>query len=59
MLADTKGRSFSFNIAQGRSAVYMALGDLKQATTYQEQAVQLDPDAPDAWAHLAKLYERQ
>jgi tetratricopeptide (TPR) repeat protein len=59
MLADTKGRSFSFNIAQGRSAVYMALGDVKQATTYQEQAVQLDPDAPDAWAHLAKLYERQ
>ena len=59
MLADTKGRSFSFNIAQGRSAVYMALGDINQATTFQEQAVQLDPDAPDAWVHLAKLYEKQ
>ncbi len=55
----TGGRSFSFNVAQGRAAVWAALGDLKQATAFQEQAVQLDPDAGDAWAHLAKLYERQ
>ena len=37
----------------------MGLGDLKQATTYEEQAVQLDPEAADAWSHLAKLYQRQ
>lgn len=59
MLADTKGRSFSFNIAQGRSAVYTAMGDVTRATTFQEEAVKLDPDAPDAWMHLAKLYEKQ
>jgi tetratricopeptide (TPR) repeat protein len=55
----TGGRSFSFNVAQGRAVMWAAIGDLKQATTFQEQAVQLDPAAADAWAHLAKLYERQ
>ena len=59
VLSVTTGRSFKFNVAQGRSVSWMALGDLPQATSFAEQAVQLDPDAPDAWHHLAKLYERQ
>lgn len=59
MLKPTDGRSFAFDIAQGRAAVWMALGDLKQATSFEEQAVKLDPDAADAWLHLAKLYGRE
>ncbi len=59
LLAASTGRSFSFNVAQGRAAICMAMGDLKQATTFAEQAVQLDPDAPDAWALLAKLYQHE
>jgi tetratricopeptide (TPR) repeat protein len=59
VLSVTTGRSFNFNVAQGRSVSWMVLGNLPQATSFAEQAVQLDPDAPDAWNHLAKLYERQ
>ena len=59
LLAERTGRSFSFDIAQGRAAAWAALGDLKQATAFEEQAVKLDPDAPDVWQHLAKLYQRQ
>jgi tetratricopeptide (TPR) repeat protein len=59
MLAVKEGRSFKFDVAQGRAASWKALGDLTQATSFQEEAVQLDPDAADAWSHLAKLYQRQ
>lgn len=59
LLAERTGRSFSFDIAQGHAAAWAALGDWKQATSFEEQAVKLDPDAPDAWQHLAKLYQRQ
>jgi tetratricopeptide (TPR) repeat protein len=59
LLAASAGRSFSFDIAQGRAAAWSALGNVEQAISYQEQAVQLDPDAADAWARLAKLYQRQ
>ncbi len=59
MLDATGGRSFKFDVAQGRAAAWRALGDLQQATTFEEEAVQLDPDAADAWSHLAKLYQRQ
>ena len=37
----------------------MALGNIGQATSFEEQAVKLDPDAADAWSHLAKLYQRE
>ncbi|MGA7461276.1 MAG: tetratricopeptide repeat protein, partial [Candidatus Korobacteraceae bacterium] len=50
--------SFSFDLAQARAAAYMALGNIPQATLFEEQAVKLDPDAPDAWVHLARLYQR-
>jgi tetratricopeptide (TPR) repeat protein len=59
LLNATGGRTFSFDIAQGRAAILTSMGDLKQATTFEEQAVQLDPAAADAWTHLAKLYQRQ
>lgn len=58
-LAVTGGRSLQFDVVQGRAAAWGALGDLKQATVFQEQAVRLAPEAADAWAHLAKLYQRQ
>jgi len=55
----TEGRSFKFDLAQGRAAVWRAMGDMNQAVSFQEQAVKLDPEAADAWSHLAKLYQRQ
>jgi tetratricopeptide (TPR) repeat protein len=59
MAAATDGRSFKFDVAQGRSAIWRAMGDMEQAVRFQEQAVQLDPEAGDAWSHLARLYQRQ
>ena len=59
MLNATGGRTFTFDVAQGRAAAWRSLGDLQQATTFEEEAVKLDPDAADAWSHLAKLYARQ
>jgi len=59
MLNATGRRTFKFDVAQGRAAAWRALGDLKQATTFEEEAVKLDPEAADAWSHLAKLYARQ
>jgi tetratricopeptide (TPR) repeat protein len=59
ILQATNGRSFKFNVAQGRAAAWFSLRDVQRATAFEEEAVQLDPDAGDAWAHLAKLYERQ
>lgn len=59
MLEATSGRSFKFDVAQGRAAAWRALGDLQQATSFEEEAAQLDPEAADAWSHLAKLYARQ
>jgi tetratricopeptide (TPR) repeat protein len=59
LLAATEGRSFKFDVAQGRAAIWRSLGDFGQAISFEEEAVQLDPDAADAWSHLAKLYQRQ
>lgn len=59
MLITTKGRGLKFDIAQGRSAAWRALGDLQKAISFQEEAVQFDPNAADAWNHLAKLYQQQ
>jgi tetratricopeptide (TPR) repeat protein len=60
MLDNKKGgRTFSFDVAQGRAAAWKQLGDLQQATSFEEEAVKLDPDAADAWSNLAKLYAKQ
>ena len=58
-LKATGGNSLRFNVAQGRAAAWRAIGDIKQATAFQEEAVRIAPDAADAWSHLAKLYQRQ
>jgi tetratricopeptide (TPR) repeat protein len=55
----TGASSLRFNVAQGRAAAWRSLGDLKQATAFQEEAVHLAPDTADAWSSLAKLYQRQ
>ena len=59
LLAATGRSSFTFDIAQARAAAWMALGNIGQATSFEEQAVKLNPDAVDAWMHLAKLYQRE
>jgi tetratricopeptide (TPR) repeat protein len=59
LLTLNQGRSFSFEVAQGRAASSRRLGDIAQAITFQEQAVHLDPDAAEAWLYLAKLYQQQ
>ncbi|MGC2109279.1 MAG: hypothetical protein WA655_07155 [Candidatus Korobacteraceae bacterium] len=51
--------TFDFMLAQGRSAAWTQLGDLGKAVTYQEQAAQIEPDAPEPWRRLAKLYQRE
>jgi tetratricopeptide (TPR) repeat protein len=53
-----KGRSFAFDVAQGRAASWRGLGDVAKAISYEEEAVKLDPDAADARSHLAKLYQQ-
>jgi len=52
------GRSFRFDVAQGRAAAWRAAGNIPKAISFAEEAVQLDPNAADAWSHLAKLYQR-
>jgi tetratricopeptide (TPR) repeat protein len=50
--------TFDFMVAQGRSVAWDELGDLPQATSYQEEAARLKPDAPQPLRRLAQLYER-
>jgi tetratricopeptide (TPR) repeat protein len=58
-LAATGRGSLRFEVAQGRAAACATLGDLKQATSFAEEAVAVAPDAADAWSRLAKLYQMQ
>lgn len=51
--------SFSYNVATGRAMAWNALGDIAQATAFQEEAVRLAPDAPQPLLNLAKLYQLQ
>lgn len=55
----TGSGSFSYNVATGRAAAWYALGNAAQATSFQEEAVRLAPDAPQPWLNLAKLYQIQ
>ncbi|MFZ0313458.1 MAG: tetratricopeptide repeat protein [Candidatus Korobacteraceae bacterium] len=50
---------FEFKVAQGQSAAWNALGNLEKATTYQEEAANLQPNVPQPWRRLAQLYELQ
>jgi len=49
---------FEFKVAQGQSAAWDALGNLEKATAYQEKAAELQPNVPQPWRRLARLYER-
>jgi tetratricopeptide (TPR) repeat protein len=53
------GGTFDIMVAQGRSAAWDALGDIEKATSYQEEAARLAPNAPQPWRRLAQYYERQ
>lgn len=48
---------FEFKVAQGQSAAWEALGNLDKAATYQEEAANLQPNVPQPWRRLAKLYD--
>ena len=50
--------TFDFMVAQGRSVAWSQLGDMPQAMQFQEDAAQVEPDAPEPWRRLAKLYRR-
>ncbi len=51
--------TFGFMLAQGRSVAWNQLGDLTRAISLQEKATQMEPDAPEPWRRLAKLYRRE
>ena len=51
--------TFDIMVAQGRSTAWDALSDIGKATSYQEEAARLAPNAPQPWRRLAQLYERQ
>ena len=51
--------SFAYNVATGRSEAWSKIGDPKRAIAFQEQAVQLAPEAPQPWLNLAEIYQSQ
>ncbi len=51
--------TFDFMLAQGRSVAWNQLGDWTKATSFQEKATAIKPDAPEPWQRLAKLYQHQ
>ncbi len=48
--------TFDFMLAQGRSVAWNQLGDTTRAIALQEKATQMQPEAPEPWRRLAKLY---
>jgi tetratricopeptide (TPR) repeat protein len=53
------GSYFYVNLAHGRAVAWRALGDFRQATAFEEEAVRLAPDRSDDWLALAELYEHE
>lgn len=47
------------NLAHGRALAWVALGDLKQAVSFEEETVRLAPDRYGDWLYLANLYDRE
>ncbi len=45
------------NLAHGRAMAWKALGDLKQAVSFEEETLRLTPGSTDDWLELAQLYE--
>lgn len=53
------GARFNSLIAAGRANAWYQLGDITQAVSFQEEAVQLAPQDPALWMGLADVYEVQ
>jgi tetratricopeptide (TPR) repeat protein len=53
------GASFNSLVATGRAKAWYQLGDIDQAVSFQEEAVQLAPQDGKLWLGLANLYEVQ
>ena len=51
--------SFAYNVASGRAEAWSRIGDTKRAASFQEQAVQLAPNAPQPWLNLAEIYQQE
>ena len=45
------------NLAHGRAMAWKALGNLKQAVSFEEETLRLTPGSTDDWLELAQLYE--
>jgi Flp pilus assembly protein TadD len=56
---ESLGASFNSLVATGRAKAWYQLGDLAQAVSFQEEAVQLAPGDSKLWLGLADLYEAQ
>ena len=56
---ESLGSSFNALVAAGRANAWYQLGDVAQATTFQEEAVKLSPEDPALWRGLADVYEVQ
>ncbi len=55
----TGRNSFLYHVATGRAEAWRNMGDTKRATQFQEEAVQLAPNARQPWLNLAQIYELQ
>ena len=56
-LAETGGNSLRFQVARSRAAAWSMAGNLKQAIGSDQEAIYLEPNDPETWDDLAKLYE--
>ena len=56
---ESLGAGFNSLVATGRAKAWYQLGDVAQATTFQEEAVKLAPRDAKLWLGLADLYEAQ
>jgi len=52
-------KSYYANLAHGRAMSWKALGNFKQAISFEEETLRLTPDRSDDWLELAALYEHE
>ena len=51
--------SFAYKVASGRAEAWSHIGNASRAVFFQEQAVQLAPNAPQPWLNLAEIYQQE
>ena len=56
---ESLGASFNSLVATGRAKAWYQLGDIAQAVSFQEEAVELEPQDGKLWLGLSNLYEVQ